>query len=162
MEPVRERWLEQLYTAHYEGVFRFVCSILRDTPAAEDVVQDTFLKAYAAYDAYFSRGQERAWLFQIAKRTAYDHLRRQRRIVPYEGEPPDGGTPSPSPARETEWLDLLDRLPAADRDIVRLHIVAGLTHQETARVLGRTVHGVKKRYERAIRALREQYKEGLS
>ena len=159
MEAVREHWLEQLYTDHYEGVFRFVCSILRDTSEAEDVVQDTFLKAYAAYGTYFSCGKERAWLFQIARRTAYDHLRRQSRIVPYEG---DLGGASPSPAGETEWLDLLDRLPPVDRDIVRLHIVAGLTHQETARVLGRTVHGVKKRYERAIRALREQFEEGSS
>ena len=161
MEPMKERWLCQLYTDHYDGVFRFAYSILRDTPAAEDVVQDTFLKAYAAYGTYFSCGKERAWLFQIAKRTAYDHLRRQRRIVLYEDEPHSESL-SPSPAPEAEWLDLLDRIPPVDRDIIRLHIVAGLTHLETARVLGRTVHGVKKRYERAIQTLRKQYEEELS
>ena len=159
MEAVREHWLEQLYTDHYEGVFRFVCSILRDTSEAEDVVQDTFLKAHAAYGTYFSCGKERPGCSRSP------------------GAPPTttcGGSAASSPMRGI-WGALPlprrgDRVAGSCWTGCRrwtgtssgCTLWRGLTHQETARVLGRTVHGVKKRYERAIRALREQFEEGSS
>ena len=149
-------WLEALYTRYHADVFRFALSILRERTAAEDVTQEAFLKAYRGFGTYRAQGRERAWLFQIARRTAYDHLRRARRELPWE-------------AAEQLWsederpalavLECIGSLGALDRDIVGLKVIAGLTHREIARVLGRSEQGVKKRYERALEKLREQWRE---
>ena len=77
-------WLEALYTRYHADVFRFALSILRERTAAEDVTQEAFLKAYRSFGTYRAQGRERAWLFQIARRTAYDHLRRASRELPWE------------------------------------------------------------------------------
>lgn len=157
------QWLEQLYETHHRAVFRFAVSLLRDPHGAEDVMQDTFLKAYQAHNRYRDKGAERAWLFQIARRTALDRLRRRGREAPEEdgalwretASAPDGNTPQ-------NLLLLLDGLGELDRQIVLLKVVGGLTHPEIAKVVGRTAAGVKKRYTRALNALRTQLKEESS
>lgn len=155
----RENWLKTIYEAHHIAVFRFAYSIVQDTHLAEDVMQDTFLKAHRGFLDYQNRGTERAWLFQIARRTAYDALKKRRREVSCDNTElitlagPDEHT------AETDLSELLRPLTPTDRDIVLLHVVAGLTHQEAAKALGRSVHSVKKRYERALCTLRAQLKE---
>ena len=71
---------EELYRSSRDDVFAYVFTLLRDRAAAEDVTALAFERAYqrrATFDR--RRGQERAWLFGIARNAALDELRRRRR-----------------------------------------------------------------------------------
>ena len=61
--------------------------MLRDDELAADLTQETFVKAYRAYDTLQDANRARAWLYSIAGRTALDELRRRKivRFVPWSG-----------------------------------------------------------------------------
>lgn len=149
----KAQWVEGLYNAHATEVYRLALVILRDVHLAEDVLQETFLKVYQT-SAPPRPGKERAWLLAVARNSAYDELRRRRRET---GPEPLGEEPAPA----WEYIDLLEGLSELERDIVSLHILGGLKHREVAALLGLTVHGEKKRYERALSKLRREMEETL-
>lgn len=137
-------WYEQ----HRAGIYRFALSILKDPARAEDVLQEVFLRLLQSDSMRFEPGMEKAWLYRVARNLCYDQLRRQRREQPeLEHTAAKGG--------ELEFTELIAPLSNIEREIVSLKILGNLTHKEIAAVLHLTVHGTKKRYERAIRRLRE-------
>jgi RNA polymerase sigma-70 factor, ECF subfamily len=106
---------------------------------AEDLVQETYLRAWRGYDRFEGRSSLRIWLYRIATRaclTALEH--RSRRVLPtgLGGPDPDANRPGPMPSSgEVEWLQPLPDLPANDpaaivavRDSVRLAFIAALQH----------------------------------
>lgn len=143
MEQVRG-WYEQ----HRVGIYRFALSILKEPDAAEDVLQETFLRLLQSGSLKFEPGMERAWLYKVARNLCHDHLRRRKR----ETQPPDQ---TAGKAGELEFIELTAPLKETEREIVSLKILGNLTHREIAAVLHLTEHGTKKRYERAIKKLRE-------
>lgn len=78
--------MEQTYEERKQELFRFLYVLLGDKQSAEDALQDTFLKAYLHRSKYVEMQQEKAWLYQIARNTAYDMLRKRRREFPIEKE----------------------------------------------------------------------------
>ncbi|HUG46932.1 MAG TPA: sigma-70 family RNA polymerase sigma factor [Candidatus Limnocylindria bacterium] len=80
--------IEQLYAAHHAEIYSYLARMLRDHELAADLTQEAFIKAYRAYDTLADRERARAWLYQIAGRTALDELRRRKivRFVPWSGE----------------------------------------------------------------------------
>jgi RNA polymerase sigma-70 factor (ECF subfamily) len=106
---------------------------------AEDLVQETYLRAWRAYDRFEGRSSLRIWLYRIATSaclTALEH--RSRRVLPTGLGAPDTDATAPGPtpgAGEVEWLQPLPDLPANDpaaisavRDSVRLAFIAALQH----------------------------------
>ena len=146
--------LESLYEQHSTGVYRFALSILRSPQDAEDVTQETFLRAVKDGSLRFRPGKERAFLYTVAKNLCYDLLRDRKRELPAVQEP------SGEDAYDMEYLQLLACLSETERNIVTLKLVAGATHAEIAKILGITLSAAKKRYERAIVKVREAYEEG--
>ena len=73
-------WLER----HGDYLFKYAVFRLRDTSAAEDAVQETFLAALKAYEKFEGRGSERTWLVGILKHKVTDHFRRMTRETPLE------------------------------------------------------------------------------
>ena len=71
-------WLDQ----HGDYLFKYALFRLRDSSAAEDVVQETFLAALRAYERFEGRGSERTWLVGIMKHKITDHFRRLIREAP--------------------------------------------------------------------------------
>lgn len=157
----KQTWLEELYLRYRTKVFRLCLVILRETHTAEDAMQEVYLKARQSRRLP-PKEKELTWLLTIARNTAYDLLRKQKREVSMEQEEIArllDETAPVQPESSLEYLSLLEGLNSLDRDIVSLHIVGGLTHRETAALLRMTVHSVKKRYERAIQTLRKRYEE---
>ncbi len=66
--------------AHGDYLYRYAFSRLRDSSAAEEVVQETFLSGIRFLDRYHGRGAERAWLLGILKRKLVDHVRMRARF----------------------------------------------------------------------------------
>lgn len=147
MDP---KQIEDLYQRYKTGLYRFALSILKNPAAAEDVLQETFVRVINAGGCPWHPGKEQAWLYRVARNLCYDQLRRSQRIQPEEPGTDSGGY---------EWLELTAPLTLQEREIVSLKILGGLTHAEIARVTGCTVHAAKKRYERAIEKLRKHMKE---
>lgn len=131
------------YERYGTELYRFAFSIPRDREAAEDVMQDAFLKAMQRLDGACPVERVRAWLYRVARNECYDLLRKRKheRSLPEEAA---GG------AEALEYLELLAPLTQVERDIVSLKIIGNLSHKEIAAVMHLTVHGAKKRYERAL------------
>ena len=88
-EPATARaFVERLYAAHHAEIYAYLARMLRDDELAADLTQETFVKAYRAFDTLADPNKARAWLYQIAGRTALDDLRRRKivRFVPWTGE----------------------------------------------------------------------------
>ena len=81
-------FVERVYAAHHGEIYAYLARMLRDDELAADLTQETFVKAYRAYDSLLDHNRARAWLYQIAGRTALDELRRRKivRFVPWTGE----------------------------------------------------------------------------
>src|SRR5207248_198440 len=92
-DPAQTTWerLEALYRSSREDVYAYVVTLLRDRAAAEDVTAQAFERAFRRVRSFDRRrGEERAWLFGIARNAAIDELRRRRRVVGLAAEPAAG------------------------------------------------------------------------
>lgn len=69
---------EETYKSCFQNVYLFVCSLTPDRNLAEEVTQETFLKAMQAIDRFDGRKDILAWLFTIARNTYYSHCRKQK------------------------------------------------------------------------------------
>jgi len=136
---------------------------------AEDLVQDTYLKAFRAMDQFEPGTNIKAWLFTILQNTFLNRRRRAvREPVAVESEeierlaadlPGDPVTPEQLLLRETLDADLqtaLDRLPEAFRQAVWLRDVEEFTYAEIASMLGVPIGTVMSRISRGRRLLYEQ------
>lgn len=137
-----EAFVEDLFARHNAEIYAFLVRMLRDEELAADLAQDTFVKAYRAYDHLGPPDNARAWLYQIAHRVALDELRRRRiiRFLPWTGES-NGAAPS----AERLAMDLrlsgplaraLERIPERQRAALLLAELHDLTGLELASALG--------------------------
>jgi RNA polymerase sigma-70 factor (ECF subfamily) len=138
---------EALYRSSRDDVYAYVATLLREPAAAEDVTALAFERAYRRRRSFDrSRGNERAWLFGIARNAALDELRRRRRHARLAVDPEDpaaadalastGHDPADDALRRTTLRTALDQLAPRERELVALKFHAGLSNAEIARVLG--------------------------
>jgi RNA polymerase sigma-70 factor (ECF subfamily) len=155
-EAVRE------LVARYGGlVFTVANRVLGDPARAEDVAQETFVRAWRHADA-FEPGRDFApWLATIARRAAIDLLRAEQRRPASPLDAADDGdaalTTLPPNAEQIEavWAvrAAIESLEPSDRELVRLQYLERLTHTEIAERLGIPIGTVKSRTHRAHRKL---------
>ncbi|HAA22948.1 MAG TPA: hypothetical protein DCP28_30860, partial [Cytophagales bacterium] len=141
----------QIYRKHYAGLQQVCARYVGPGMVAEDVVQETFLRAMARYHTYQGKGPLEAWLRRIAINTALMHLRRTKRY-PEEAlnsdelpelsfDPSREETLSPRQAIEQadfsreELITLLAQLPEKYRLVFNLYVFDGLKHREIAKQL---------------------------
>jgi len=142
----------------YAGAVRTVArSMVSDPELVAEIVQQTFIKAWRSIDS-FDEGRDFApWIYSIARRTAIDVLRTEKRPTTGDHEPEtDVVVTSISFERTWEIYEVrqaIDDLPADEREVVRLSQLMGLTHPEIAERLGIPVGTVKSRSGRASKKL---------
>ncbi len=137
---------EALYRSSRDDLYAYVATLLRDSAAAEDVTALAFERADRRRRTFDRRrGEERAWLFGIARNAALDELRRRRRLAELPAEPADcteadeGISDGAEVAlRRTAVRAALGRLSGREREIVALKFHGGLSNREIAQVLGVT------------------------
>ncbi|MGZ4194288.1 MAG: RNA polymerase sigma factor [Solirubrobacteraceae bacterium] len=134
---------ELLYRSSRDDVFAYVATLLRDRSAAEDVTALAFERAYRRRMTFDRRrGEERAWLFGIARNAALDELRRRKRVASLVVDPEDVSETHQDDEgaevalRRTAVRTALAELSARDREVIALKFHAGLRNAELARVLG--------------------------
>lgn len=156
--------LEQLYERHSRAVFSLALKLLSEREAAEEIVQETFLKLWQRPDAYSpERGRLIAWLLGVAHHRAVDRLRRRRLEQKYgasqqaleplvtERDPVDDVLQSLSGEAVARALR---QLPTAQRVAVEMAYLRGLTQVEIATALGEPLGTIKTRLRLAMQKLR--------
>ncbi|TQS43597.1 sigma-70 family RNA polymerase sigma factor [Cryptosporangium phraense] len=131
-------------------VWRF-CASLVDVDAADDLTQETYLRAFRALPGFAARASVRTWLLGIARRTCADHLRtvvRRRRLDEVLRARLSGAV-TPDPAGASATADLLDRLPPDRRAAFVLTQLTGLSYAEAAALEGVPIGTIRSRVARA-------------
>jgi RNA polymerase sigma-70 factor (ECF subfamily) len=164
MDPVVAGFIagdeQAVRTVHqrYGGAVRTVArSMVDDRELVAEIVQQTFVKAWRAAASFDGERELGPWLYAIARRTAIDVLRKERRPTASAHEPETDVAVTPlSFERTWEMFEVrraLDALPDGEREVMRLNHLAGLTHPEIADRLGIPVGTVKSRSARAHQRL---------
>jgi len=165
---------EAVYTAHYRDVFRHVIFATRGRDDVEEIVAETFARAFAAWrSGQGPAGRPLPWLLVIARRIVTDRWRRGRligwlplpdgmrptrvdwdgrRATELEPESPDDAT---GVAEFWLWLDALSRaLPGRQRDVIFLRYQHDLSDEDIGEILGLSASGVRTLVSRALSRIR--------
>ncbi len=129
---------------------------LGDAHAAEDLLQDLFIKALGRQRQFCELVDARAWLFAVARNTLTDHLRsRQDHVALPDDLPAVYEEPAPVESLAACLPRALAELSAQDREALTLCDLEGLTQEAYAQRKGLTLPGAKSRVQRARKRLRE-------
>lgn len=161
---------ELLVFKYRSPVLNYVCRMVQDSAAAEDLTQDVFLRVYRSRQYYEPRAKFSTWLFRIATNVALNYRRDRRhesggvsidRSLDGSGrafELTDQATTAEqdlvAEARVLEIRRAIHRLPEKQRAAVLLHKYSGFEYVEIARALNTTVPAVKSLLFRAYGTLR--------
>lgn len=155
--------LADLYDHFERPLYALGIRALGDRQRAEELVQDTILKVWrnaSGFDA--GKGELAAWIFTIARRSAVDIIRRDRRVpVPVDASLHDAAEDDDSESAWRAWeiALTLSRLPEKQRQVVELGVIQGYTHVEIAERLGVPLGTIKTRIYAGLRALRARLEE---
>ncbi|MCE7078930.1 sigma-70 family RNA polymerase sigma factor [Streptomyces sp. ST2-7A] len=148
--------LDAFVRATRKDVWRFTAHLAGDTGAADDLTQETYLRALRGLPSYAGRSCARSWLLSIARRTVVDRYRSAaRRPVVAATEDwrmvAERARPRGVPGFDegVALRELVDRLPVERQEAFVLTRVLGLPYAEAARVLGCPIGTVRSRVARA-------------
>lgn len=158
-----ERVFERMVVDHQDRIYALGLALTGNRHDAEDVAQDTFIRAYKALASYSPERirdlKQKPWLHRIAVNVVRNRVRGVRpRLVELNGSEPDHATgPEEDVLRKSEIDELAARvacLPARYREAVVLRHVQDLSYTEVAEALGQPVGTVKANVHRGLKILR--------
>ncbi len=156
---------------HLEALYRLAVRLIHDPTRAEDLVQETMLKAYRAWGQFTAGTNAKAWLLTILRNTFYSEYRRDRHPAAPVSQDVEGFTlydkvqdadPEGSFLREIvdeEVLRAIDSLPDPYRDTLLLSDMERLSYHEIATIIDVPIGTVKSRLFRARKTLQMQLYE---
>src|SRR3954470_21036289 len=149
--------LRLIYLLYADNVFGYVVAIVHDDHDAEDITSEVFARLPRALTHYkVSATPFAAWLLRVARNAALDHLRAQR-SVPLAEVHATGATAEHQARERLQGLTAaFAALPADQRQVMLLRLIAGLTPAEVAEQLGRSVDAIHALQHRARRRLRRE------
>ena len=170
--------LGQVVLVHRPRIYRYLLSMARNPEVAEDLTQETFLRALRGLGSLRERAALVPWLYRLATNVFIDWVRAEgRRRLAYAGGPDRDGADLvgeiPDPAarvdRRVEQSEMsecvqgfVDDLPDDFRSVIILHDAYGLSNPEIAGMLGLTVATTKIRIHRGRLRLRQALEEGCT
>ena len=163
----------RLVDAYSTQIYRLALKMLGDEQDAEDVLQNTFMKALQSIEKFEGRSSLSTWLYRIAVNEALMLLRRQKPTIPVAMDYEDDDDEISHPTQFTDWCCLpeaellsaeskgfldkaIRRLPEKLQVVFLLRDIEGLSIRETSEALDLTETAVKTRLLRARLNLREQ------
>lgn len=152
----------RLYTTFYKRVYNTCYRILHDQFEAEDVMQESFLKAFSGLGGYNETIPFEAWLVRIAINTSIDRLRKKELDIIDLNENLHYDTID-SDNDDEDWERIMDkvtqvksaieRLPEASRLVMNLYLIEGYDHEEIGEILNIAPGTVRIQYMRAKQKL---------
>jgi RNA polymerase sigma-70 factor (ECF subfamily) len=159
---------EEIVRRETPPVYRLLVRMLGDRAAAEDVAQESFVRAWRALPSFRGDAMLSTWIYRIAVNEANRHLAREsrREVLPFDDvlrDVPDLGARTDEHAEASELRErlgsLIRELPVNYRAAVLLRDVEGYTNEEAAEILEIDVRNLKSRLHRGRMALRRRLEE---
>lgn len=151
-----KRLFEALVRVHQGHIRAFLRRLCKNTALADDLAQETFLRAYKNFDRLLDDRAIKSWLFQIAYRIFLDYIRKENRRKNIDDQRIQA---------DTEWVDsdpnikmdieqAMNALPDDQRAAILLCLSYGLSHSEAAKALNQPLGTVKSHISRGKTTLR--------
>lgn len=155
--------IDSIYTIYFNDIYRFLLSLCKNHHTAEDLLQETFLRAYLHVEQNHV-GSIKSWLFTVAYHAFIDHQRKQRRIDLDKGNFLEKLLDHKKTPEEKIMMDeqvqmvieQLDSMPKKQKLAVLLHDFHELSYKEAADVMGISLASFKVSLYRARQAIREK------
>lgn len=163
-ENLKEQKVMEWYELYYKDIYRFIFYMLGDRQYCEDLVHDTFLRAYTSFEKFEKRASVKTWLFSIAKHLVLDEIRRRRRrrIFTLFSESQDTAS-TINIEQYIENRDTLERslkaihqLKPDYRIVITLKKIEGCSTKEIAEILGWSESKIRQTLSRGLSALRKK------
>jgi len=157
--------IEMLYMEHQRSVLAYLNRLVSDRETAEDLCQETFVKAFRGWDRRDATNSATAWLFRIARNAAYDELRRRRQItfLPLNDDNDwhfdECRTPEMRLSEQEPVRRALAQLAPPYRLPLMLHSCDGYKVREIGAMLGCSESAIKTRLHRARTHFQRAYEE---
>ena len=170
---------EEVFREYRGPIYNYLLRMTQDQAEAEDLTQETFVRAHRSLPTFRGEASLSTWLYRIATNISFDHFRRRttrqagitlslEKIEFYEDRDSDSDTP-PSPEQLTARSEMsacvqafVRRLPPDHRVVLVLKDLQGLKNREIAEVLDCSLATVKIRLHRARTKLREALNAGCN
>lgn len=157
-----QRSASVLVERHAGSVARFVVS-LGERERTEELVQDTFVRAFQAIGSFRSESLFRTWLFTIAKRLVLDHRRSERRrrdVVELQEDhlvaSYDALDALVGDERMQQVRAAMQGLTPMQREVFTMRVMEGLPYEEIAQVVGSSAGACRVHYHNALKTIRER------
>ncbi len=162
---------ESLVQAYQGRIFAMVFHMCHDRHEAEDLTQETFLRAYKGLKRFGFRSEFYTWIYRIAVNVSLNYLRKagKRKAIPQEALPPkilQDKSASSNPAKQAEAQELYEQLIEGVDDLspdlraaLVLSVFQGLTHKQAGEILGVAEGTVSWRINEARQQLRRHIKK---
>ena len=159
MSLFSQRQFDQAARAYSADLYRYAYWLCRDRFVAEELVQETFARAWKNWDSLADLGAVKSWLITIL-RNERARLYERKRLDISDDDPQDLELPSHErPGDHLELEQLVGELPPAYREPLVLQVLGGYDCREIAEMLGTTEGAVMTRLTRARQALRAHLSE---
>jgi RNA polymerase sigma-70 factor, ECF subfamily len=166
--------VDALIEEYQHRLFRYLLSVTGNRATAEDMFQETWLHVLERGHQYRAQWKFEVWLFSIARHLVIDLARRKKGVSldalmdPEEGIVFEPSTGEPSPFEQvlageerSRMARVLDRIPAAYREVLTLRFQEELALEEVAEIIKAPLSTVKSRLYRGLKTLRKQIEETL-
>ena len=171
--------LDELYRENKDRIEGFIRRMVRDEALAQDLTQETFIRAQRGLKNFREESSPRTWLFRIANNLCLDHLRKEKGrglmvdFFEYLDNRDDGVEESGMNEESDQQVHLLEqremsqcvqefveRLPKGYRSVMVLYYLEGFSIEEIAEILGTSPVSIRVRLHRAREELRTLLEEG--
>ncbi|MBQ8740720.1 MAG: RNA polymerase sigma factor [Clostridia bacterium] len=147
--------MEKYYLKYKNDVFRFVLSIVKDIPLAEDITQECFLKLFENQKTIRDFSKIKSWLFTTAKNLSVTSLNKKRFLELSD----EDVLAQENDSYKLEYLELISPLSDDEQQLVSLRIIGKFKWKEIAEISDCSEEAIKKRYQRALHKLKERITE---
>ncbi|MCH1624593.1 RNA polymerase sigma factor [Ferdinandcohnia quinoae] len=166
MSDFKKQVLTDWYEQYSDSLFKYICMMTRDYQEAQDLTQETFIKAYNKYEFFEGRANVKTWLFSIAHNVTVDFLRKRKplRMIEVLFQAMKDHSPLPEDIIEMndsirELYKALGNMKASYREVIILRKIKEFSIQETSQILNWPESKVKITLHRALPVLEQQLKK---
>jgi len=156
-----EGWFAGLYNETFDMVYHLARTLVRDHDTAEDIVAETYLKAWRARLSFSGKGSALSWVMAITRNCAMDHLRGRRPLVSLDvfeaiGDPegPESDEPVLSEADAEAIRRAVTKLTPEQQQVIFLRFYEELPHDAVAARMGKSPTAIRQIQFRALVSLR--------
>ncbi|MED3574651.1 RNA polymerase sigma factor [Cytobacillus praedii] len=163
MEKVSADAFEHLYLEYSDKIFSYIYLLVNDKEVAEDLTQDTFIKAYRSLDQFNGESHLFTWLFRISRNVTIDYLRKRRLFTFFSIDKFQFESNQQNPLeivmkgeRVTILYEAIRNLKLSYQEVLILRKIKEFSIKETAEILNWNENRVKITTSRAIAALKKE------